>query len=63
MTPGAEVVHYGRSRLEQAAHEGRHDSCIGPGPKPLCGNGSYHAKVTRDVNQVTCDVCRGKLKR
>lgn len=30
--------------------------------EPLCRNGSYHIKVTRDKSQVTCKACRKRLR-
>lgn len=55
-------MHYGLTREEYASKQGKHPSCYDNRLKPLCGNGNYHADVTRDKSKVGCPVCQQKLK-
>lgn len=56
-----ETTHYALTREQEAKKQGRHPSCIDNRTYPLCGNGSYHAKRTVLVNQVTCLACIAAL--
>lgn len=55
------VTHYGLTRDEFASRVGKHRSCFEDRLRPLCSNGSYHAKCVRDKALVDCPVCRDKL--
>ncbi len=56
------TTHYGMTREEYAAKAGKHYSCFDNRERPLCANGSYHAKTTRVIAKVDCPVCLAKLK-
>lgn len=58
-----EQVHYGETREEFASRVGKHPSCFEDIPRAFCGNGSYHAKTTRDVAKVTCISCLNKIDK
>lgn len=30
-------------------------------PEPLCRNGLYHVKITRNIKYVTCEICKNKI--
>lgn len=52
-------VHYGMTQDEaRAKYRSTGDFA---GPRPLCGNGSYHCTVTRDKSKVTCAACQSRL--
>lgn len=52
-------VHYGMTQDEaRAKYKSNGDFS---GPRPLCGNGSFHCPVTRDKTQVTCEACQARL--
>lgn len=57
--PAVSITHYGMTEAEARAKAGHMGSF--EGPKPICGNGSYHAIVTHDKEQVNCAVCRHAL--
>ena len=54
-----DVVHYGLTQDEMRA-KCQSTGDFG-GPRPLCGNGSFHCATTRDKAKVTCEPCRQKL--
>lgn len=58
------LTHYGMT-LEEAAYKmGKHVSCLDKkAPRPLCGNGSYHAMTTRNIKEVNCPICLEKLRK
>lgn len=58
MTP--ERTHYGLTREEFASQAGKHPSCFENRLRPMCSNGSYHAKCVRDIKQVDCEICLAK---
>lgn len=55
-----DVIHYGMTEAQARRKAGSNGSF--EGPLPLCGNGSYHANVTSDVDSVTCEACKATLK-
>lgn len=54
------MIHYGVTREEHASNQGKHPSCYPHRLRAACGNGDYHAEVTRDTTKVTCPVCKEK---
>lgn len=54
------TTHYGLTREEFASRAGKHPSCFEDRLRPLCGNGSYHAKCVRDTAAVDCPACLAK---
>lgn len=56
----ADYVHYGMTEAQARRKTGTQGSF--EGPLPLCGNGSFHAGVTSDVESVTCIFCKATLK-
>lgn len=58
--PPAEVVHFGLTEQQMRAKY-QSTGSFG-GPRPLCGNGSFHCKVTDKAFEVTCTVCQDRLK-
>jgi hypothetical protein len=56
--PSETLVHYGMTEKEAQAAAGSNGSF--DGPRPLCGNGNFHAKVTREKADVTCPFCIAK---
>lgn len=56
-----ETTHYGLTREEFASKAGKHPSCFDNRLRPVCGNGSFHAKLTRNKNEVTCDACKARI--
>lgn len=56
------ITHYGLTREEYASKCGKHISCFERREYALCGNGSYHAKTTRDKSKVDCPACLARLK-
>lgn len=59
--PFPEITHYGLTRDEFASRAGKHPSCFEDRLRPLCGNGSYHAKATRKESEVDCEACLAKM--
>lgn len=59
--PAPETVHYGLTRDELANRRAVHPSTLDNRNTPACGNGSYHAKLTRNKNEVTCDACKARI--
>lgn len=57
------VTHYGLTREEFASRAGKHPSCFEKRLRPLCGNGSYHAKCVTDTQQVDCEACLAKKEK
>lgn len=57
----ASEIHYGLTRQEYASRRGKHVSCFDNKHYALCGNGSFHALMTRDESQVDCEPCRKLL--
>lgn len=53
-----EVTHYGLTREEFASRAGKHSSCFENRLRPLCGNGSFHASMTRRETHVNCEACK-----
>lgn len=58
-----ERTHYGLTREEFAAKNSKHPSCYDSRLRPLCGNGSFHAKLTRNKTDVSCPVCKFRLNK
>lgn len=56
-----ELTHYRLTRQELASNRGVHVSTLDNRDTPACGNGSYHAKLTRNKNMVTCDACKARI--
>lgn len=56
------TTHYGETREEKAYRLKTHPSCWDHRDTPLCGNGSYHAKTTRNAKQVDCPACLERMK-
>lgn len=56
-----ETTHYGLTREEFASKAGKHPSCFDDRLRPVCGNGSFHAKLTRNKDEVTCAACKAKM--
>lgn len=54
-----EAVHYRETQAEKRA---RLHTSGDFEEGALCGNGSYHAKLTRVVRDVTCPMCNAKLR-
>lgn len=59
---GPETMHYAETREEFASRIGKHYSCFENRDRARCGNGSYHAKTTRDKSKVDCPKCLEKMK-
>lgn len=57
------VTHYGLTRDEFARRRGKHPSCFAFRLRPLCSNGSYHAKCVQDAKQVDCLVCLIQMEK
>lgn len=58
------LVHYGLTLEEFAARAQKHTSCFDANaPRPICGNGSYHAMVTRSTGAVTCPECLKRMPK
>lgn len=57
------TTHYAETREQLAARSGRHPSCYENRATPLCGNGSYHAKLSRFASLVDCAECLKRLGR
>jgi hypothetical protein len=51
------ATHYGLTRDELARRRGVHPSILDDRTTPICGNGSFHAKCTKDAAAVTCPAC------
>lgn len=56
-----ETTHYGLTRDELASRRAVHRSTLDNRNTPACGNGSFHAKLTRNKNEVTCDACKARM--
>lgn len=56
-----ETVHYGMTQDEARARYASTGNF--EGPLPICGNGSFHVKTSRDRAEVTCPACLSKLPR
>lgn len=57
------TTHYGVTREEFASRVDKHPSCFAQRLRPLCSNGSYHAKCVRDESQVDCPTCLERLAK
>jgi hypothetical protein len=55
--PASEATHYGVTRDELARRRGVHPSTLDDRTTAICGNGSFHAKCTKDAAAVTCPAC------
>lgn len=53
-----ELTHYGLTREELAAARAVHPSTLDARLTPVCGNGNYHALVSRLDSRVDCPICR-----
>lgn len=58
-----ELVHYAETSREKASRLGKHPSCFSGHTGALCGNGNYHAVVTKDKSKITCEKCLEKLNK
>jgi hypothetical protein len=56
-----EFTHYGLTRDELASARGVHPSTLDNRLTPACGNGSFHARVSRLDSAVDCPICRAKV--
>jgi hypothetical protein len=56
-----ELTHYGLNREELASRRGVHPSTLDARLTPACGNGSYHALVSRIDSKVDCPKCRAAV--
>ena len=56
-----EYTHWELTTAELAGLYGKHKSCFSKS-QALCGNGSYHAKLTKIQKVVDCPKCLEKLK-
>lgn len=56
-----ELTHYGMTRDELASKRGVHPSTLDNRLTPACGNGSYHALVSRVDSKVDCPACRAAV--
>jgi hypothetical protein len=54
-----EHTHFGLTEMEMRNKTGSNGNF--EGLKPLCGNGSFHCHVTRNVAAVTCEACKARL--
>lgn len=54
------TVHYGMTEA-QARRKANSNGSF-EGPRPLCGNGSFHVDVTSDKPSITCEACKAILK-
>lgn len=52
-------VHYGMSQAQMRRKTGSTGDFAGP--RPLCGNGSFHCTTTIHPERVTCELCKAKL--
>lgn len=52
-------IHYGLTEDEMRSKSGSNGNFHGP--MPICGNGSWHAHVTRNSINVTCVKCKELL--
>lgn len=58
-----ELTHYGLNREELASARGVHPSTLDNRLTPACGDGSYHALVSRIDSKVDCPACRERVAR
>lgn len=56
-----ELTHYGLNRDELASRRGVHPSTLDNRLSPACGNGSYHALVSRVDSKIDCPACRAAV--
>lgn len=56
-----EYTHWKLTKQELADLYGKHKSCFSK-DQALCGNGNYHAKLTKLSKDVDCPKCLEKLK-
>jgi hypothetical protein len=56
-----ELTHYGLNREELASRRGVHPSTLDKRLTPACGNGSFHALVSRVDSKVDCPACRAAV--
>lgn len=59
--PADMVVHFGLSQEQMRRKTGSTGDFAGP--RPLCGNGSFHCTTTDQAFQVTCEACKNQLAR
>lgn len=52
-------VHYGLSLAQMRRKTGSNADFAGP--RPLCGNGSFHCSTTIHPDRVTCEICKHRL--
>lgn len=52
-------IHYGLT--EQEMRDKVRSTGNFRGPMPICGNGSWHCHVTRNLQNVTCEKCKKLL--
>lgn len=56
------VIHWGETPQERAARRQIHVSCLENRDFAICGNGNYHALLTRNKAIVNCEACLKKLE-
>lgn len=54
-------IHFGLLEVEMRNKTGSNGNFHGP--MPICGNGSWHCHVTRNIANVTCESCKEHLAK
>lgn len=54
-------IHYGLTEAEMRRKTGSNGNF--EGPMPICGHGSWHAHVTRNTKNLTCEACKAVLAK